>query len=690
MNKKITVGWCQINAGFSGASYLPYSVGLLEAYARKNLPDIDRFEFLPPIFTRESVDSAVEKLMLADIACFSLYVWNNNLSLAIARKLKARKPEIIIIVGGPHVPDKYKANVLNKQIPLALNGLKINHLDSSDPALARTETYLRDNPYINIAVHGEGERPFSLLLENIRGNWENIPSISYLNKDGCLVQTERLPRLKDLDEIPSPYLDGTFDPIMRANPNIKWITVWETNRGCPFSCTFCDWGSAIASKVYKWDIVRVYREMDWFAEHKIEFIFLADANLGILPRDIEIARYCAKTRKKTGYPTSITVSNTKNATDRSYEVQKIFADAGLAAGASLSMQSMNVEALRDIKRDNISLDSYQEIQRRMKLDGVSSFTDIVLGLPGETYESFADGVDNLIRNGLHDRILFYILTILPNAEMANPDYQKRFGMETVQARTINIHGNRKEIENDLPEYQEMVIATKSMPREDWVRVRALSWTAAFLHFDKILQIPIILAHELTGASYRELIELLSEGRFGHPANFPILNKIRTFFLEKARSIQLGGEEFCYSNRWLDMWWPSDEYMLIDLATEDGLSAFYEEALRALETILDKYGRNEYREAVKEAVELNKHLLKLPFRTGVHQMQQNYNIWEFYKASIRSEPILLEKRASLITINYELERINSWEDWCRFVVWYGSKRSAYLYGNTATVQIAGHY
>ncbi len=690
MNQKITVGLCQINAGFSGASYLPYSVGLLEAYARKNLPNIDRFQFLSPIFTRESVDSAVKKLISSNIACFSLYVWNNQLSLAIAKELKARKPNIVIVVGGPHVPDKYKSHIQNKQLPITISSLKKNQPNSSDPALARTEAYLRDNSYIDIACHGEGERPFSLLLENIYGDWGKIPSISYLDKDRYIVQTERIARLKELDELPSPYLEGTFEPIIKANPDIKWITVWETNRGCPFSCTFCDWGSAIASKVYKWEMERVYREMDWFADHKVEFIFLADANLGILPRDIDIARYCAETRKRTGYPTSITVSNTKNATDRSYEVQKIFAEAGLAAGASLSMQSMDPGTLRDIKRDNISLDSYQEIQQRMKLDGVSSFTDIVLGLPGETYDSFTNGVDQLIRNGLHDRILFYILTILPNAEMADPSYREKFGMETVEARTINIHGNRKEIENDVPEYQEMVITTKSMPREDWVRVRAFSWTAAFLHFDKVFQIPMVLTHELTGASYSKLIELFSEGQFGQPADFPILNKIHQFFIEKAQSIQLGGEEFCHSSQWLDMWWPSDEYMLIDLATNGNLSAFYQEAYRALESLLDRYGKSEYRDAIREAVELNEHMLKLPFRTGNREVPLTYNIWEFYKAAVRSEPIQLEKRGSVITIDYNTDQWNSWEDWCRFVVWYGSKRSAYLYGSKAVVQIAGHF
>ena len=49
-------------------------------------------------------------------------------------------------------------------------------------------------------------------------------------------------------------------------------TVWETNRGCPFSCTYCDWGSATASKVSRMDMDKLGKELLWFAKNKVEFI----------------------------------------------------------------------------------------------------------------------------------------------------------------------------------------------------------------------------------------------------------------------------------------------------------------------------------------------------------------------------------------------------------------------------------
>ena len=158
------------------------------------------------------------------------------------------------------------------------------------------------------------------------------------------------------------------------------------------------------------------------------------------------------------------MQNTKNATERAYLTQKILSDAGLNKGVALAMQSVDLTALASIKRDNISLETYMELQRRFTRDGVETYSDLILGLPGETYESFADGVQLLIETGQHNRIQFNNLSILPNAEMGDPAYQKKFGMVTVESKIINIHGERVELEDDVPELQDLVVATHSMPR----------------------------------------------------------------------------------------------------------------------------------------------------------------------------------------------------------------------------------
>ena len=79
--------------------------------------------------------------------------------------------------------------------------------------------------------------------------------------------------------------------------------------------------------------------------------------------------------------------------------------------------------------------------------------------------------------------------------------------------------------------------------------------------------------------------------------------IYSFFLDKARDIQNGGEEFCYSKDWLGIWWPADEYMFIKLTVENKIDDFYTEA----ETIL----YHPYDFSILNAIRINKELLKQP-------------------------------------------------------------------------------
>ena len=355
------IGLVQINNSFSGQNYLPYSVALLQTYVEQKSARPERFLFLPPLYKRIRIADAVAALLDADLVGFSTYVWNGRISLEIARRLKIAKPGIVIVFGGPHVPDQ-------------------------------PEAFLRANPQIDLAVHNEGERTFLKLVEMFPArNWEELSGVSFVKSDGSFVRKPNVERVRDLDEIPSPFLDGAFDAIMAANPNESWIGLWETNRGCPFRCTFCDWGSATAGKVTKFGDERLFREVDWFAEKKIEYIFCCDANFGIQKRDVDIANYVADVKKSTGYPVALSVQNTKNATERAYLTQKILSDAGLNKGVALSMQSVDMTTLEAIKRDNISLGTYMELQRRFTRDKVETYSDLILGLPGETYEFVRQG-----------------------------------------------------------------------------------------------------------------------------------------------------------------------------------------------------------------------------------------------------------------------------------------------------------
>jgi hypothetical protein len=352
--------------------------------------------------------------------------------------------------------------------------------------------------------------------------------------------------------------------------------------------------------------------------------------------------------------------------------------------------------LKAIKRDNIKLSTYYEIQRRFAAEGVETMSDLILGLPGETYDSFTRGVSAIIENGQHNRIQFNNLSILPNAEMGDPEYQKRYGMVTVESKVVNIHGELVESEDEVFETQELVIATNSMPKEDWVRTRAFCWMAGLLHFDKVLQIPLVVLHESASLSYEELIKLFSEGAFKKldadaAGTFPILSEIHQFFLDKARDIQNAGAEYCYSKEWLNIWWPADEYILIKICVEGRLEAFYREVHEVLGLFLQSKSIGGVADIIQDAIHLNRSLIKLPFQTTDLQLELSHNIWEFYRSVLEGRRIPLEEETTVFHIDRTREKWGTWADWFQKVIWWGNKKGAYLYGNTSIGrEHAGHY
>ncbi|MEQ8396077.1 radical SAM protein [Thalassobaculum sp.] len=655
---KTRVGMVQINNSFSGQSYLPYSVAVLESYARKHLVDPDRFEFVLPIYARAPIAQSVDQLAECDVVGFSVYVWNFEISLEIARRLRRVRPQVLILFGGPHVPDA---------------GL----------------TFLAEHKFIDIAVHGEGEKTFTEILDHVDDqDWSSIAGLTYRGVDGQPTRNRPRERFRSLNDVPSPFLDGTFERLMSARPDETWIGLWETNRGCPFRCTFCDWGSATGDKVSVFEENRLRREIDWFAEHQIEFIFCCDANFGIKKRDVDLAEYVAEVKRMTGYPSALSVQNTKNATERAYRTQKILSDAGLNKGVALSMQSLDQNTLKHIKRDNISLDTYFELQKRFTEDRVETYSDLILGMPGETYDSFVGGTIQLIENGQHNRIQFNNLSILPNAEMADPEYRARHGTETVRSRIINIHGVRTNLEDDVPEFQELVVATSTMPPYDWRRTRIFCWTVALLHFDKLFQIPIALANALGGVGYREVFEAFMDVDAG---KYPILASIQAFFEDEARSIQGGGNEYHFAEEWLGIYWPQDELVFIRLATDGRVEAFNSEANQLLKEVLRRRGTRVPDGLIDDAIELNSALIKRPGPVNDVVVRTRFDILSFYDEWRLGRPTELRSVPTDVRVDRATAQYLDLQQWCREVVWWGNKKGAYLYsGSSHEKQLAGHF
>ncbi len=643
---KIRIGLVEIGDSFGGQYYFPYSLGILRAYAEKNLAVPQEYEFLPIIYKRGHVDDYASRLAEADMIFYSAYLWNFKVSLSIAQEAKRKNPEIINVFGGPNVPE---------------SGEKLS-------------LFLQKYPFVDIASFGEGERPFLKIIERCREKeWDAVPSIGWWRPDNAIIVNNLIETIEDINEIPSPYLSGVFDELIRQNPEEKWQGRIETNRGCPFTCAFCYWGKKSERKIKQFDIARVYDEIDWLSSNKVEFVFCCDANFGILKRDLEIAKKVADNKKSYGYPKAFSVQNTKNSKERIFELQKILNDEGLQKGVNLALQSLNEETLQHIERDNIDNKTYTELQKLFTKSNIATFTDLIIGLPGETYDSFTKGVSEIIANGQHNRIQFINLTILENTLMADPEYQQRYGLTIIETELIPHHSS-PDMSANIMETQYLVTATKSMPAQDWIRARVFSWLASLLHFDKLLQIPFIILHEVCGISYKNLVEAFMRKADGES----ILTGIYSSLEDKAASIQNGGSEYSMSRKWLNTAWYPDELILIDMSTENKVEDYYLEAEARLVCLAKNYPAAVDPQVITDAIRLNRAVLKQPFLKENTAIHCNYNIWEIYQSALRCAHEELVKGDFIYEVDRMSQKWTSWNDWCREVIWYGNKKGDYIY------------
>ncbi len=642
--KRVNVGLVQIGDKFGEQYYLPYSIGTLQAYAQKYLKNKEDFSFLLPIYRRLKSKEAVGQLGKSDIVFFSAYVWNYSISLRIAEAIKKSNQDTIIVFGGPQVPE-------------------------TDQAL---EYFLREYPFVDFACYGEGEATFLKTLESFNNkDWQAVPSIGFIDDQNKFIKTHALERIKNLNQIPSSYLEGVFKSLIKANPKQEWSALLETNRGCPYGCTYCYWGKQDRNKIYQFDAERVFKEIDWFSRNKIKFVFCCDANFGLFKRDLDIAMKVSENKNKYGYPEAFSVQNTKNSTRDIFNLQKVLTSSGLQRGVNLALQSVNPKTLDSINRSNISSQMYKELQQIFAKEKIPTFSDIITALPDESYDSFTDGVSSIVASGQHNRIQFINLSILENSEMADKSYQEKHGLVIKDTKSI-AHHTSLDSTQDLQDIQRLVVATKTLPKEDWVKIRVFSWMISLLYFNKLLQIPFILLTKFVSVNLRELIEA-----FMNQKDHSRITEILNFFIEKANEIQAGGNEFVASREWLNIWWPADEYMFIKLCREN-LDEFYKQSEQLLFEFIKQNSLDFSQQFLTEGIKLNKSLIKLPNCNQDLEINCSYNIYELYQSALEEQALSLREGSFKYLVNRSKESWCNLEDWLMEVVWYGTKRGAYLY------------
>lgn len=392
MNRKVTFIELPL---FSGV--LPLVSGYMEACSRKDPVLSTSFNFEKISLTVDTPYEQIISMLLnsnADVYAFSCYVWNTKLVRRLLDDLLKAKPQSHFMLGGPQVMNQGARYLSSKH----------------------------ENVFI---CNGEGERTFPNFLRELLGPQPDFSTVRNLSfyRDRELLTTEPEPRITDLSEIPSPFLEGVFEK------NKYSYMVFETNRGCPFKCNYCYWGSgATGLKVNKHDEDRLKQELAWISQSRCWYLFIVDANWGILKRDVDISKYIVECHKRFGSPLTVYFCGSKNTPDRVKEISRIFHEAEMISTQPVALQTMNPETLIRVNRDNIRTSAYIQLQESLNQNGISSFIEIIWPLPGETLSSFQEGFAKLCEMGA-DSFVVYPLVLMNNVELA--DKRLEYGLVTI-------------------------------------------------------------------------------------------------------------------------------------------------------------------------------------------------------------------------------------------------------------------
>lgn len=422
--------------------FLPYSSATLWSYVQTQQDIIDRYELGGMFFEKDSYTNIIDQLDNPAVFGMSCYVWNANFNDGLAQQIKERYPECLIVYGGPHLPQ------------------------SAD------DDWWGKHPYVDAVVYYEGEKVFADILRcEDRGSIAEIPNVCVnFGSHWTYSNDPTANRIRDLQVIPSPYASELFKNVQANN-----AALFETHRGCPYACTFCDWGSLTYTKVTKYDIDRIRADIEWAAKNKIGFLYNVDANFGIFKeRDHIIVDMLIEAKEKYGYPKMYFVNWAKNANEDILQMAKKLYDAKLIKTFIMSLQTLTQDALELIKRDNMDINKYTFFANRCKELELPFDCELILGNPGETVDGWKQTYLTLADfEQLSTQI--FPLAILPGAELATKENRELFEIKTVLKPFPGVG------QAEVPEYMEQIESTKWLSADDIRYLFEWTWCARTGH-----------------------------------------------------------------------------------------------------------------------------------------------------------------------------------------------------------------
>lgn len=479
-----------VNGQSLGVDTFPLAIGCIATYTESQIPlknPIRLFRYPEKLGRRLKSEGS------PDIIGFSNFIWNLELSLAAARRIKEMNPKAVVILGGPNFP-----------------------LEPS-----KQEAFLKSHPEVDFTVLHEGEAAFVNLLYCLCDNAlsaEKVksqggqPSVVAVDKSGKLIPEKGLAkRIQDLDSIPSPYLAGKFDEFFDGR---LW-PLFQTKRGCPFTCTYCIEGSGYHSTIAKFSQGRISAEIDFIgkkmsvvrAKGGRSDLYIGDSNFGMYEEDIDTAKALARSYKLTGWPDHINTSTGKNQKERILEVARIVEGRIVLSG---SVQTLDPAVLENIKRKNIAVDELIDLADQARDTDANSYCELILGLPGETKDSHFQTLRTVVTAGFN-KVIPYQLMILSGSELATEATQSSYAME-LRTRVLPRAFGRYDIGGRtvaVADMEDVCVSSRSLSFQDYVECRIMHLVITIFYNDIVFG-TVLKALRANNLSIFRWLELIQE------------------------------------------------------------------------------------------------------------------------------------------------------------------------------------
>jgi len=502
--------------------YVPIGIGYIGSYLKKKFEGQVNIELELSTNPQEIFDLLDN--WKPDIIGISNYVWNASLSNFICDYAKKKNSSTLCILGGPEFP--------------AGTGARDIKNTTEDQTYDKSFKYLINRPSVDFFAWSDGEVAIIELVRKFIDNNSSIESMksedkpmkgcTYISKDKKkLIVGKYISRIgmdgsikaHGRDIIPSPYTTGLLDKFL----NGKFVPSFETARGCPFLCTFCDQGLDV-SKIASHSNLRMFNELKYVAERvcktesSIKHISFFDSNWGMYEKDVEFAEYIFRVMEKYDWPEYIMARAPKSNRDN---ILKINDRLKNRVRFGLSMQSLNIETLTDIKRRNWTMNEYLNFLDELRKRGKTATSEMIIPLPGETEQSYFEGQKFLMDNSIVPET--YTLMMLCGAELGRDQAIKKYNMKSKFRILPKEYGNYEGTK--LFEIEQICVQTNTMNYQNYLKCRNYSLFVKLLNHKLFLPI-----HKLTkklNISWYELTRALID--FIEDKNFE--GKLKDYYNE---------------------------------------------------------------------------------------------------------------------------------------------------------------